>query len=308
MISVAFMSTPGVMVPLEAPLRRALPGISFAAWPEPAAREAELAVCWKPPAGALASMPNLKLVHSIAAGVDNILSDAGLPDVPICRIVDPDLSAAMTEYVLWSTLYFHRDFDRAIANARGGVWRRYEQCAPQDRRVGILGLGALGIAAAQRLVDLGFAVSGWSRSAKSVPGVRVFSGEDQLDAFLGQVDILISLLPLTPSTMRLLDAERLSKLPRGAALVLASRGEHIVADDLIALLRSGHLRGAVLDVFDREPLPADHPLWREPGVLVTPHMAAIASWTVISEQIAENVRRLQRGSPLLNLVDRSRGY
>jgi glyoxylate/hydroxypyruvate reductase len=308
MISVAFMSTPGVMAPLEEPLRRELPGVSFATWPEAAAREAELAVCWKPAAGALAAMPRLKLIHSIAAGVDNILVDPTLPDAPICRIVDPDLSAAMTEFVLWSTLYFHRDFDRVINNARDGVWRRYQQCAPADRRVGILGLGALGTAAATWLVDLGFSVSAWSRSPKSVAGVAMFSGDDALDAFLGQVDILVSLLPLTPSTMGLLNAERLSRLPQGAALILCSRGEHLIADDLVALLRRGHLRGAVLDVFEREPLASDHPLWREPGVLVTPHMAAIASWDVIAQQIAENVRRLQRGEPLLNQVDRGRGY
>jgi len=308
MIKVAFMSTPGVMTPLEEPLRRELPGVSFATWPEPAAREADIAVCWKPAAGALAEMPKLKLIHSIAAGVDNILVDPALPDLPVCRIVDPGLSAAMTEFVLWSTLYFHRDFDRVIPNARDGVWRRYQQCAPGDRRVGILGLGALGTAAATWLVDLGFAVSAWSRSPKSVAGVTMFSGDDALDAFLAQTDILVSLLPLTPSTMGLLNAERLARLPKGAALILCSRGEHLIADDLVALLRSGHLRGAVLDVFEREPLAADHPLWREPGVLVTPHMAAIASWQVIAQQIADNVRRMQRGEPLLNAVDRGRGY
>ena len=308
MIKVAFMSTPGVMTPLEEPLRRELPGVSFATWPEPAAREADIAVCWKPAAGALAEMPKLKLIHSIAAGVDNILVDPALPDLPVCRIVDPGLSAAMTEFVLWSTLYFHRDFDRVIPNARDGVWRRYQQCAPGDRRVGILGLGALGTAAATWLVDLGLAVSAWSRSPKSVAGVTMFSGDDALDAFLAQTDILVSLLPLTPSTMGLLNAERLARLPKGAALILCSRGEHLIADDLVALLRSGHLRGAVLDVFEREPLAADHPLWREPGVLVTPHMAAIASWQVIAQQIADNVRRMQRGEPLLNAVDRGRGY
>jgi glyoxylate/hydroxypyruvate reductase A len=296
------------MVPLEEPLRRELPDVTFASWPDAAAREAEIAVCWKPQPGALASMPRLKLIHSIAAGVDNIFVDPTLPERPICRIVDPDLAAAMTEFVLWGTLYFHRDFDRLISNARDGVWRRYEQYAPQERRVGILGLGALGTAAATRLVDLGFSVSAWSRSPKSVAGVTMFSGDDALDAFLGQTDILVSLLPLTPSTMGLLNAARLSQLPKGAALILCSRGEHLMADDLVALLRSGHLRGAVLDVFEREPLPADHPLWREPGVLVTPHMAAIASWRVIAQQIAENIRRLQRGDPLLNAVDRIRGY
>ncbi|NPU14634.1 glyoxylate/hydroxypyruvate reductase A [Bradyrhizobium sp. 83002] len=308
MISVALLSRPGLMDPMKAVLARELPGVTVASWPEPAARGAELAVCWKPEPGALAAMPKLRLIHSIAAGVDNILSDPAVPDVPLCRIVDPDITSAMTEFVLWATLYFHRDFDRVIGNARDGLWRRYEQRAAGDCRVGILGLGALGTDAARRLVALGYAVSAWSRSPKQLEGVRTFSGADALDDFLSEADILVSLLPLTPSTVGLLDAARLSRLPKGAALILCSRGEHLVMDDMLALLRSGHLRGAVLDVFEQEPLPADHTLWREPGVLVTPHMAAIASWETIAQQVAENARRLLRGEPLLNVVDRVRGY
>ncbi|MGJ4889680.1 2-hydroxyacid dehydrogenase [Bradyrhizobium sp. HKCCYLS3077] len=308
MITVALLSRPGLMDPMKAVLARELPGVTVASWPEPAAREAEIAVCWKPEAGALASMPQLKLIHAIAAGVDNILSDPTVPDLPLCRIVDPDITSAMTEFVLWSTLYFHRDFDRVVSNSRDGVWQRYEQRAARDRKVGILGLGELGAAAASRLVELGFTVSAWSRSPKTIAGVRAYHGADALDAFLSETEILVSLLPLTASTIGLLNAERLSRLPKGAALVLCSRGEHLVADDLVALLRSGHLRGAVLDVFEQEPLPADHPLWREPGVLVTPHMAAIASWETIALQVAENARRLLRGEPLLNVVDRARGY
>jgi len=308
MINVAFLSAPGVMQSLIGPLQQELPDVTLTSWPEAAARDADIAVCWKPPAGALAAMPKLKLIHSIAAGVDNILCDPTVPDHPLCRIVDPDLTAGMTEFVLWGTLYFHRDFDRVIGNAREGIWRRYDQRAPFETRVGILGLGALGSDAATRLVDLGFTVSAWSRSPKSLPSVTMFSGEDALDLFLAEVDILVSLLPLTPSTVGLLNAERLRRLPKGAALILCSRGEHLVADDLVALLRQDHLRGAILDVFEREPLPADHPLWREPGVLVTPHMATIATPRVIAQQIAENIRRMQSGAPLLNQVDRSRGY
>jgi len=308
MINIAFLSTPGVMDSLIGPLQQELPAVTLTSWPEAAARDADIAVCWKPPAGALAAMPKLKLIHSIAAGVDNILCDPTVPDHPVCRIVDPDLTAGMTEFVLWGTLYFHRDFDRVIDNAREGIWRRYDQRAPFETRVGILGLGALGSDATTRLIDLGFTVSAWSRSPKSLPGVTMFSGEDSLDPFLAEIDILVSLLPLTPSTVGILNAERLARLPKGAALILCSRGEHLVADDLVVLLRQGHLRGAILDVFEREPLPSDHPLWREPGVLVTPHMATIATPRVIAQQIAENVRRMQRGAPLLNQVDRIRGY
>ena len=308
MIRVAFLSRPGLMDPMKPLLERELPGVAVASWPEPAARDADIVVCWKPEAGALAAMPKLKLIHAIAAGVDNILSDPTLPDLPLCRIVDPGITSAMTEFVLWGALYFHRDFDRMISNARDGLWCRYDQRAARDRRIGILGLGELGTAAAVRLVELGFAVSAWSRSPRRLAGVQTYSGADALDAFLSETEILVSLLPLTPSTVGLLNAERLSRLPRGAALILCSRGEHLVLDDLVGLLRNGHLRGAVLDVFEQEPLPAEHPLWREPGVLVTPHMAAIASWEVIAQQVADNAKRLLRGEPLLNVVDRVRGY
>src|SRR5260363_199937 len=175
MIRVAFLSRPGLMDPMKPLLERELPGVAVASWPEPAARDADIAVCWKPEAGALAAMPKLKLIHAIAAGVDNILSDPTLPDLPLCRIVDPGITSAMTEFVLWGALYFHRDFDRMISNARDGLWCRYDQRAARDRRIGILGLGELGTAAAVRLVELGFAVSAWSRSPRRLAGVQTYS-------------------------------------------------------------------------------------------------------------------------------------
>jgi glyoxylate/hydroxypyruvate reductase A len=296
------------MIFLDDLLKSEIPGAVVTHWPEPGSLDGDIAVCWKPPAGVMAMMPNLKLIHSIAAGVDNILSDAALPALPVCRIVDPKLATAMAEYVLWSTLYFHRDFDRVTANARNGHWHRYDQASAADKRVGILGLGAIGIKAAKLLASMGYAVSGWSRSAKQVDGIVVHAGEAALDGFLAEVDILVCLLPLTPSTFGILDARRLALLPKDAALVLCSRGEHLVVDDLIASLRSGHLRGAIIDVFDSEPLPPEHPLWREPGVLVTPHMAGLAKPRVIAEQIGINVRRLKAGEAPLNCVDPAHGY
>jgi glyoxylate/hydroxypyruvate reductase A len=309
MTRIALMTTlSSTMSFLEDHLMRAVPGAVVSTWPDAASLDADVVVCWKPPAGVMATMPNLKLIHSIAAGVDNVLSDPDLPDRPVCRIVDPLLARAMSEYVLWSTLYFHRDFDRVSANARAGHWHRYDQTAAADIRVGILGLGTLGIQAAQLLKTVGYTVSGWSRSAKAVDGVAVFAGDAALDGFLAQTDILVCLLPLTASTTGILNAERFAKLPKGAALVLCSRGEHLVVPDLIAAVRAGHLRGAVLDVFDKEPLQPDNPLWTEPGILVTPHMAGLAKPRVIAEQIAENIRRLQAGEALRNRVDPEHGY
>lgn len=293
---------------LEEHLKRAVPDAVVSHWPDPASLDAEVVVCWKPPAGVMATMPNLKLIHSIAAGVDNVLSDHALPALPVCRIVDPLLGKAMAEYVLWGTLYFHREFDRVAVNARAGHWHRYDQAAAADIRVGILGLGTLGIQAAQLLTSVGYTVSGWSRSPKHVDGIEVFAGAAALDDFLARVDILVCLLPLTPSTTGILNAERFARLPKGAALILCSRGEHLVVPDLVASLRSGHLRGAVLDVFDKEPLLPDNPLWTEPGILVTPHMAGLAKPRVIAEQIAENIRRLKVGDILLNRVDPAQGY
>ncbi|QCI66775.1 2-hydroxyacid dehydrogenase [Phreatobacter stygius] len=308
MTSIALISERGVLSFLSAQLETALPGATFRHWPETGAAEAEIAICWAPPKGALASMPNLRLIHSIGAGVDNILSDPNLPDLPVCRVVDPKLAAAMAEFILWGTLYFHRRFDEVTANAQAGRWQRLEQTAAGDKRVGILGLGAMGEQAARLLRRVGYRVSGWSRSPRQLEGITVHAGEAALDRFLGKTDILVCLLPLTPATARILDAERLGRLPRGAGLILVSRGEHLVVDDLVGLIRSGHLRGAILDVFDEEPLPPDHPLWREPGVLVTPHMAGLAKPRAIAEQIAENIRRLQAGEPLVNRVDPARGY
>lgn len=293
---------------LEDHLKRAVPDAVVSHWPDPASLDAEVVVCWKPPTGVMATMQNLKLIHSIAAGVDNVLSDKSLPELPVCRIVDPLLGKAMAEYVLWGTLYFHREFDRVAANARTGHWHRYDQVAAADKRVGILGLGTLGIQAAQLLASVGYTVSGWSRSMKQVEGIEIFAGDAALDDFLAQADILVCLLPLTPSTTGILNAERFARLPKGAALILCSRGEHLVVEDLMASVRSGHLRGAVLDVFDKEPLLPDNPLWTEPGILVTPHMAGLAKPRVIADQIAENIRRLKVGDILLNRVDPAQGY
>jgi glyoxylate/hydroxypyruvate reductase A len=293
---------------LDDHLKREVPGAVVTHWPEPGSLDGEIVVCWKPPAGVMATMPNLRLIHSIAAGVDNVLSDKSLPALPVCRIVDPNLAAAMSEYVLWGTMYFHRDFDRVSANARNGHWHRYDQAAAAERRVGILGLGTLGIEAARLLKSVGYTVSGWSRSPKQIDGVEVFAGDDALDGFLAQTDILVCLLPLTPATAGILNARRFAQLPKDAALILCSRGEHLVVPDLVASLRSGHLRGAILDVFESEPLLKDDPLWTEPGILITPHMAGLAKPKVIAEQIGINVRRLNAGHDLLNRVDPSLGY
>lgn len=308
MTAIALINQTGPLTFLVPALERAMPDARFVHWPEPGWEAAEIALCWRPPAGALTSMSRLRLIHSIGAGVDGIMADPSLPDLPLCRVSDDTLAIAMAEYILWGALYFHRRMDVVIDNARRERWDRLEQSAARDCRVGLMGVGTLGLEAARLLKTAGYQVSGWVRSSREVEGVDIFAGNPALPAFLARTDILVCLLPLTPETRGILNRENLSKLPKGGALILCSRGEHLVVDDLVGLLREQHLRGAILDVFEHEPLPPGHPLWREPGVLVTPHMAGLAKPAAIAKQIAENIRRLDSGAMLLNRVDNSVGY
>ncbi|WP_050478321.1 2-hydroxyacid dehydrogenase [Herbaspirillum rhizosphaerae] len=276
------------------------------------AEEAEVAVCWAPPPGALAAYPRLRLIHAIAAGVDNILCDPHLPALPLCRVVAPDLTVAMTEFIIWGVLYYHRDLDRALANQRNMIWNRTPPAAASSCSVGIMGVGQLGAHVAGELLRMGFKVRGWSRQEKTVDGMQSFHGESLSDPqfwdFLGGTDILVCLLPLTAQTQGILNRATLTALPAGAALIHVGRGGHLVSAEVQAMLENGHLRGAILDVFEKEPLPVESPFWSMSNVIVTPHIAAAASYDSVLDQIEENIRRLQQGEPLRNLVDRGSGY
>ncbi|PXW25470.1 2-hydroxyacid dehydrogenase [Paraburkholderia caballeronis] len=289
-------------------ITQAAPELSVHAFGTPEAADAEVAVCWNPPPGALRTLPNLRLVHAVAAGVDNILCDPGFPPVPLCRIVDPAQARGMSEFVLWSVLHFHRGFDRVLANQRDARWDPPDQRPAHACTVGVMGLGEIGLQVARDLAHMGFRVLGWTREPKREAGIESFAGRDALPAFLAQTDVLVCLLPLTAETRGLIDAQLLRQLRPGAKLVHVGRGEHLVSADLLAALREGRLGGAVVDVFEAEPLPADDPLWRAPNLVVTPHMASSAGFDVVAQQIAENVRRMQRGEPLMNQVDVGRGF
>ncbi|KQP19712.1 glyoxylate/hydroxypyruvate reductase A [Pseudorhodoferax sp. Leaf265] len=289
-------------------LREAAPELEVVVWPDPAFREAEVAMCWNAPAGVYAQMPRLRLVHSIAAGVDNVVAGQDLRGLPVCRVVDPKLAEGMVQYVLWSVLHFHRRLDLAQANQRARIWQRPPLQAASECCVGLMGLGQLGTPIARALLGLGYAVNGWSRSAHALDGLTLYRGAEALPAFLAATDVLVCVLPLTEATRGILNRDTFAALPRGAAIVNCGRGEHLVVPDLLAALDRGQLRGAVLDVFAHEPLPADDPLWATPGVVVTPHMATMASSSVVAQQVAQNVRRLIAGEPLVNQVDPGRGY
>jgi glyoxylate/hydroxypyruvate reductase A len=292
-------------------LGRHLPDLDFRVHPQigdPA--EIEIAVMWKPPHGLLASLPNLKLIVSLGAGVDHLLDDPALPRrVPIMRLVDPHMVAAMSEYVLTQVLRLHRQDPTYLAQQRALVWLEQRQRNASECRVGILGLGQFGADAAVKLAALGFDVAGWSRRAKAIPGIASFHGEDGGFApFLARSDIVVCLLPLTSETQNILDARSFALMPRGAAIINVGRGGHLAEDDLLAALESGQIGGAVLDVFREEPLPEAHPFWRHPRVIVTPHIAAATNPPTAAAIVADNIRRLREGRPLCHLVDPALQY
>lgn len=290
-------------------LRAQIPDIDLRFWPDIGdPQEIEAALVWLPPPGLLAVLPNLRAILSLGAGVDSLLADPTLPDLPLCRMVDPSMTAGMAELVLTLALAYHRRLDLYEAQQHRRLWRMVLPQPASATRVGIMGLGELGGAAARLLARHGFTVRGWSRSARQVEGVTGFVGDAELAGFLHGTDILVCMLPLTADTENILDARLLALLPRGTRLVNVARGRHLVEADLLAALDDGHIAHATLDVFRTEPLPAEHPFWGHPRIRVLPHTASYSQAEVAAEMVAENLRRLESGRPLLHLVDRSRGY
>ena len=296
--------------PWIAGLRAALPDTDIRVWPDIGhAADVDFALAWQPPPGLLAGLPNLRAVSSLGHGAEHLLP-AGVtpPHVRILRIVDTELTAGMSEYVIAHVLRVHRELDVLAANQRAARWDWRLPPRTADTVVGILGFGALGQDAARKLKGIGFQVRGWSRSAKDEPGVETFAGRDALPVFLAPCRHLVCLLPLTPETTGLIDARLLSYLPRGAHLLNAGRGPQVVEADLLAALDSGQIGHATLDVFVTEPLPAAHLFWLHPNVTVTPHNAAVSNPQSIVAQVADNVRRLRSGEAPRNEVNRARGY
>lgn len=291
-------------------LAQRLPDVELRFWPEVGdPRDIEFAVVWQIEAGVLKTFPNLRFIFSLGAGVDHLLADPDLPKgVPICRVVDRNLTRRMTEYVLLHTLRFHRRQPEYDAQQRRSEWRELYAPTAQERRVGIMGLGELGSDAARKLAAIGFRVAGWSRTAKRIKGIESFDGAAALDQFLARSEILICLLPLTPETDGVLNAALFAKLPKGACLINAARGGHLVEEDLLEALESGQIAYAALDVFHTEPLPPEHPFWRHPRITVSPHVASITDPRTVADLIVENVRRCQAGRPLLHVVDPEVGY
>ena len=292
-----------------------LPDMPIVVLGEPFDRRAvHYVASWKHPPGSLTGLPNLAAIFSLGAGVDFLFADDKLPAAPIARIVDPDLTTRMSEYIVLHCLSYLRQQRRYDSQQRERLWDDdRNQPAARSVRVGIMGLGELGQDAARKLAVMGFDVAGWSRSPKTIEGLQTFSGKDGMKAFLGRTDILVSLLPLTPDTRGIINAELLAGLAQGGRLggpflINAGRGGLQVADDILAALDAGTLRGATLDVFEVEPLPVESRLWSHPGVTVTPHNSAMSEPEAIATAVATQIGRLEAGEPLLNVVDPTRGY
>ncbi|MFT5111300.1 MAG: glyoxylate/hydroxypyruvate reductase A [Parasphingorhabdus sp.] len=293
----------------ENEIRKADPKLDLVVWPESVPPESiEYAIVARLPSGCLQPYVNLKAILSTWAGVEGLLSDPTVPkSLPIVRMVEPGLTQGMIEYVCCHVLNIHL----RTRLYRGGDWQHPQKTQPRfasGTRVGVLGLGALGLACAKALVQLGFTVSGWSRTTKRVGEIASFSGQEELASFLNQADILVGLLPNTSETLGLLNKANLSELPRGASIINAGRGELINDSDLLAAIKLGHVVEAVLDVFSIEPLPNDHPYRRQSRVTITPHVASVTNPVTATPVLMESLKRLKRGQSVENLVDRSLGY
>lgn len=269
----------------------------------------DVAVIWTPEAGLFADLDRLKAIIVPGAGVDQLWRNADhLPDVPIVRLADPVMATRMAEYVLSMVLDHHRGLGKYRQQQAERVWTRHFHVDPGDIRVGMMGLGVMGGAAARHVAAIGYDVTGWSRRPKAIDGIRTVAGEVAFPAFLEQSDILVCLLPLTATTSGLLNAKTFSQLPDGALVINAARGGHVIVPDLLRALDSGKLGGAVLDVFEDEPLAVDSPLWRHPKITVTPHIASLSNPVSGVRQIVRALDALDAGEKPAHIVDPAAGY
>jgi glyoxylate/hydroxypyruvate reductase A len=280
-------------------LGEALPGETLVRHDRPGGHDpdtVDIAIVANPPSGALQRYPRLRWMQSLWAGVDRLLADPTIPaDLPISRMVDPAMNAAMAETALWAVLTLHRGFERYARQQHERHWQQHRQRRADDVCIGVLGQGQMGGEVTRRLREQGYRVTGWRRG-------------EPLGPVLAQSEILVNLLPLTPDTRGLIDAALLRQLPGGAALVNLARGAHVVDDDLLDALDRGHLRHAVLDVFHQEPLPAEHRYWTHPAVTVLPHIAAQTDPHSAAAVVGAQVRAFRTGQPVAHPVERRRGY
>jgi glyoxylate/hydroxypyruvate reductase A len=271
-------------------------------------QEAEIAIVANPDPAHVAALPNLVWIQSLWAGVERLVGELTGEGPPIVRLMDPELARTMAEAVLAWTYYLQRDMPAYRHQQIKRVWQPLPYRPPGQVTVGLLGLGLLGAAAADRLKGAGFKVKGWSRTPKQIEGVDTCSGESGLEGLLAASDILVCLVPLTPETQGLLNARRLSAMKCGSALINFARGPVVVTADLLAALDAGRLSHVVLDVFEREPLPMDSPLWEHPNLTILPHISAPTDHATAASIVAANIQAYRRSGCLPLTVDRGRGY
>ena len=301
-------TVPNIEAILVKSFQKYAPEGSFCTLDSPEAELATTAASWFPDLEKLRQLPELGLIHSIAAGVEHLNLNEIRSDQSVCRVLDPHHQKGMFDYLLWGVLYFQRYFDRMIQQQKQQLWKQYRQSYSHHIQIGIMGLGHMGGYVAKHFADMGYQVSGWSNSPKEIAQVKSYVGQEQLSEFLAHSQILINLMPLTADNTGILSEQLFKKLPDQAALIQVGRGQHLIEQDLLDALDSGHLRGAILDVFEEEPLTQDHPFWQHEKIVVTPHVASHAPMSVVVEQILENDRRLNLGLDLCHQVDVNKGY
>ncbi|MEN9779335.1 MAG: 2-hydroxyacid dehydrogenase [Burkholderiaceae bacterium] len=306
-LRITFCCTDTKAEPWLAGLRAALPGATVELW-QPGAPQADHAVVWAPPQQFMDEQAALRGIFNIGAGVDALMKLRLPASATVVRLDDAGMSVQMAEYVCHALIRHFRELDGYEADVAQGKWSYRKPRLRSEWPVGIMGLGVLGARVAQAVAGFEFPVNGWSRSAKTLPGVRGFAGAEQFDDFLRASKVLVCLLPLTPDTRDILNRRTLSLLQPGGYLINVARGAHVVDDDLIALIDEGHLAGATLDVFRTEPLPAGHAFWRHAKITVTPHTSARTLRDESIAQIAGKIVALERGEPIAGVVDRGRGY
>ncbi|MBF0859280.1 glyoxylate/hydroxypyruvate reductase A [Gluconobacter sp. LMG 31484] len=308
-MSIVFHHTPERAKVWGEKFAKARPDMPFYVWPETGPKEdVRYLAAWKTPDDLATLFPNLEVLFSLGAGIDQLNLANVPPGVKIIRMVESSLVEGMIEYVLWAVLSFHRDMFRYARQQREHVWDGSHNRPAKLYRVGLMGMGELGSPVLEKLVSFGYECRGWSRSRREVPGVKSFAGAGELDAFLAETDILVCLVPLTDATRGILNRSLFEKLPKGACLINCGRGGHLVQDDLIPALDNGQLSQAVLDVATPEPLPPEHPFWDHPRIFLTPHIASAAQSDTAAEAVLANLRRYEAGELMTGVIDTGRGY
>lgn len=288
---------------------RDMPHVPFHCWPDIGdPQDVRYLIAWTLSEEVIAALPNLEVLFSIGAGVDQLDLSILPPHVRVIRMIEPGITTTMAEYVTMAVLALHRDLPALVAGQRAGTFPYMPVRMARERSVGIMGLGELGQAALRMLAPIGFRLSGWSRSKREIEGVECFHGADGMDAFLGAVDILVCLLPLTDDTRGILCRKTFAKLPKGAALINVARGGHLVQDDLIEALDNGQIGQAILDVSTPEPLPENHALRGHPAVFLTPHIAGVTRIDTAVYALMDALAGVMAGKPVAGDIDRSRGY